>query len=66
MFSGSRWHSMASKRVEDYAAKYGLSNSQAKRRIGSGEGKTVIVNVVRGGPVAGTGKKGKASKGKKA
>lgn len=55
---------MASKRVEDYAFKHNLSFRQAKRRLGRGaqHDGLVIEHIVRGGPITGTGKKGKAAK----
>jgi hypothetical protein len=56
---------MASKRVEDYAHAHGLSNRQAKRRMGGRRKDTLIEQIARGQAVAGTGKGGKAKKGKK-
>jgi hypothetical protein len=53
---------MASRRVEEYAYKYGLSNGQAKRRMGGHRSESGIFVIVRGGPVKGTGKKGKGVK----
>ena len=53
---------MASRRIEDYAYKYKLSNSQAKRRIGGRKSESDVYQIVRGGPVKGTGKKGKGVK----
>ena len=57
---------MASRKVEDYAYKYGLSNREAKKRLGrhSSVGKYTLP--VRGMAIAGTGKGGpKRKKGKK-
>lgn len=53
---------MASRRVEEYAYKYGLSNGQAKRRMGGRKHESDIFQITRGAPVKGTGKKGKGSK----
>jgi hypothetical protein len=50
---------MANKKVENYAHKYGLSNRQAKKRLGKGsrsENELHRMNIVRGAPVPGTGK----------
>jgi hypothetical protein len=56
---------MASRKVEDYAYKYGLSNRQAKKRIGRARGDSIhIEQIARGTPVAGTGKGGKSKKSK--
>lgn len=52
---------MASKRVEDYAYKHGLSNRQAKKRMGGHRSESGIIQIARGQAVAGTGKKCKSS-----
>ena len=52
---------MASRRIEDYAFKYGLSFRQAKRRIGGGKRKSDIEVIARGNAIAGTGKKSKST-----
>lgn len=53
---------MASRRVEEYAYKYGLSNRQAKKRMGGRKSDSGIIVIARGAPVKGTGKKGKGVK----
>lgn len=48
---------MTTKRVEDFAYRNQLSNRQAKKRLGKRRGDALVhVNIVRGAPVAGTGK----------
>jgi hypothetical protein len=48
---------MSTRRVEDYAYKHNISNNQAKKRLGKRRGDSVThVNIVRGTPIAGTGK----------
>ena len=56
---------MASKRVEDYAFKYGLSNRAAKKRMGGHRSESGIMQIARGAPVKGTGKKAKSAAAKK-
>lgn len=54
---------MASKKVEDYAFKHGLSFGMAKRRLGrSALRARVDAMPERRGPIAGTGKAGKAKR----
>jgi hypothetical protein len=53
---------MASRRVEEYAYKYKLSNGQAKRRMGGRKHESDVYQIARGAPVKGTGKKGKGVK----
>lgn len=55
---------MASRKVEDYAYKHGLSFRQAKRRLGSRARTSAMTYQLpaRGQPVAGTGKPKGASK----
>jgi hypothetical protein len=53
---------MSIKKVDEYAAQHGLSNRQAKKRLGKARGETIRINIVRGSPVAGTGKPKGASK----
>jgi hypothetical protein len=53
---------MASRRVEEYAHQYGLSNRQAKRRMGGHKNEMHIETIARGAAVKGTGKKGKGVK----
>jgi hypothetical protein len=50
---------MANRRVEEYAHQYGLSNRQAKRRMGGHKHEMHIETIARGNAVAGTGKKGR-------
>lgn len=51
---------MPNRRVEDYAYKHGLSFNEAKRRMGGRRKEDTLVEAIaRGGPVTGTGKKGK-------
>jgi hypothetical protein len=56
---------VASKRVEDYAFKYGLSNRAAKKRMGGRKSESGIMQIARGAPVKGTGKKAKSAAAKK-
>lgn len=53
---------MSTKRVEEYAHRNGLSNRQAKKRLGKARGEGIRINIVRGAPIAGTGKPKGASK----
>lgn len=53
---------MSTKRVDEYAHEHGLSNKQAKKRLGKGRSDTHRVHIVRGAPVAGTGKPKGATK----
>ena len=53
---------MASRRVEEYAYKYGLSNRQAKKRMGGRRSESGVYQIARGAAVTGTGKKGKRAK----
>lgn len=54
---------MAERRIEDYAYRHNISNSEAKRRLKFGRAKTRSSNLpIRGMPVAGTGKPKGASK----
>lgn len=53
---------MSTRRVEEYAHQHGLSNRQAKKRLGKRRGDAVHINIPRGVPVAGTGKPKGASK----
>lgn len=49
---------MASKKVEDYAHRYGISNKEAKRRLGKSArtSDAIKINIQRGSPIPGTGK----------
>lgn len=49
---------MANRKVEEYAHKHGLSNRQAKKRLGKRRFSENVTYKLpeRGGPVAGTGK----------
>jgi hypothetical protein len=54
---------VSTKRVEDYAYQNGLSNKQAKKRLGKRRGDAIVhVSVQRGAPVAGTGRPKGATK----
>lgn len=54
---------MANKRIEDYAYRYGVSNNEAKRRVGGRRVDSVTANLPpRGTPIAGTGKPKKGKK----
>jgi hypothetical protein len=48
--------------VEEYAHQYGLSNRQAKRRMGGRRSESGVFQIARGAAVQGTGKKGKSAK----
>jgi hypothetical protein len=55
---------MSTKRVDEYAHQHGISNKEAKRRLGKSRGDSgVRINIQRGTPIAGTGKPKGASKG---
>jgi hypothetical protein len=57
---------MANKRVENYAYRHGTSNNEAKRRLGKGARHDTMFRVdkvIRGAPIAGTGKPKGVAKG---